>query len=482
MSIHENVVKFYNDIPSVGSRFPRFSPCALLSAAVNEAERNVQAPKALIFSGALTAISLACQGLIDVCKPNEQCVPTSLMLLSIADSGERKSTAENVFLGPIREFQCLEYKKYQESVVGWSAQVEIWKEKRKVLLKRISKSADKGIDSSEDELLLIAHEKLKPVKPKQYKIIYDDATSEALFSGLHNNLSSAGLISSEGAGILNGGALNDLSKQNSLWSGDSITVDRASVESYQISNSRLTVSVMLQESAFKEYMERRGERSRGSGLLARFLVCHPESTQGTRTISSGTMSWGRCNDFSARISELLVLNRALLDSSEKEREVVYFSKEAKERWLDVFNEIETGILAGGRFEQISDHASKLADNIARVAALLHFFEGGQGDISCEVLDFAVDVCCWYSDQFFQIFVPPPQEDIDANDLLDWLYGYFGERYGKIKKNKILQCGPNKLRKKLRLERALYVLRERRLISVVNCRGGAYVDLMYSVSL
>lgn len=96
MSIVLSAVKLHESLPRVGARFPRFVPCALPAAAVNEAE-NVQAPRALIFSGALTAISLVCQGLIDVRKPTGQCVPTSLMLLTIAGSGERKSTAENVF-------------------------------------------------------------------------------------------------------------------------------------------------------------------------------------------------------------------------------------------------------------------------------------------------------------------------------------------------------------------------------------------------
>lgn len=196
MSILLNAVKLHESLPRVGARFPRFVPCALLAAAVNEAEKNVQAPRALIFSGALTAISLACQGLIDVCKPTGQCVPTSLMLLSIAGSCERKSTAENVFLGPIREFQCLEYKKYQEAFVEWNVQLEVWKEKRKVVLKRINKNTGKGINSSEEEYILSALEKSKPVRPRQYKVVYDDATSEALFFGLYNNLPSAGLISS----------------------------------------------------------------------------------------------------------------------------------------------------------------------------------------------------------------------------------------------------------------------------------------------
>lgn len=76
----------------------------LLSAAINEAERNIQAPRGLLINAAFTAISIALQGLIDIKKPNDQKVPVSLMLLAIANSGERKSTVENVFLRSIRGF------------------------------------------------------------------------------------------------------------------------------------------------------------------------------------------------------------------------------------------------------------------------------------------------------------------------------------------------------------------------------------------
>lgn len=464
-------------LPRAGCRFPRHLPFSLLSAAVDEVENNIQAPRPLILSGALAAISLACQGLINVCKPNGQIVPASLMLLSIANSGERKTTAENIFLDPVREIQRLEYLKYQASHTEWGARMEAWKAKKSVILKRISKKSGNGIDSSGDEMLLIEHEKNKPAKPRQFKMIYDDATSEALFMGLHQSMPSAGLISSEGGGIINGAALNDLSKQNSLWSGDSITVDRASVESYDVSNARLTVSIMLQESTFKDYMDRRGEKSRGSGLWARFLVCHPQSTQGTRTISNCTMSWECCGKFTARMAEILKKNLALLDNPEKDKYIVKFSTEARERWLDAFNEIELGIRPEGRFNKIADHASKLADNIARVAALFHYFEVGEGEVSCETLDAAIDLCCWYSDQFYNIFVPPPQEDVDALELELWLQGYWNKGYRSIRKNKILQCGPSKLREKKRLDLALEALWDKGMIRFFRQGKTTYIDLI-----
>ena len=177
-----------------------------------------------------------------------------------------------------------------------------------------------GVLSEEEEQRLFDHENHRPAKPKKFKLLYDDSTSEALFSGLNKSLPTAGLISSEGGGVLSGRALNDLSKQNAIWSGDSITVDRASAESYEINGARLTVSIMAQESAFKDYMDRRGEVSRGSGLWARFLVCNPRSTQGTRFIENGTMSWEYRDKFSARLVEILQKNIALLENPDREKQ------------------------------------------------------------------------------------------------------------------------------------------------------------------
>ena len=91
----------YPPLPGREGFFPNYMPLPLLSAAVDEAQNNIKAPRPLIFSTALAAIAVAIQGLFDVRKPNGQRVPLSLMLLTIANSGERKSTVENVFLGAI---------------------------------------------------------------------------------------------------------------------------------------------------------------------------------------------------------------------------------------------------------------------------------------------------------------------------------------------------------------------------------------------
>ena len=58
----------------------------------------------------------------------------------------------------------------------------------------------------------------------------------------------------------------------------------------------------------------------------------------------------------------------------------------------------------------------------------------------------------------KLFMPPPQEEVDANELYSWLQREMTGRIN-IPKNHVRQSGPNKLRRNGRLDRALEVLRQ-----------------------
>jgi len=455
-------------LPKVNEPLPRSVPSPIIQDAVNEAENNIQAPWELTLLAAIGAIAIPIQGLFDVRKPSGQIVPISLMMLSIADSGERKSTVENVFFNPIREFQKKQSESYESQLKAWKSRSKIWAEKQKVILRQIRKLAANGCDSDVEEKRLVEHEHARPVKPKQFKMIYEDTTPEALFSGLHENLPTAGLISSEGGALLNGRALGDLSKLNAIWSGDAISVDRKTSPSFELVGARLTTSVMVQSSALNEYLNRCGDKSRGSGLWARFLVCRPESTQGSRLMKNETMSWEHCNRFAARMDELLEQNVVLLEEPDRKRQTLSFTLEASRWWLNIYNDIEYQIRERGRFDKAGDHASKLADNIARVAALVHVFERSGGEIPLSALLFAVDFCLWCSDHFYNTFVPPEQWETDADLLYNWL---LEKRKNKglrwLSKTYIRQHCPNKIREINRLNEALEVLWERKKIDFDN---------------
>lgn len=455
---------------------PFHMPSSLLQCAADEVQTNIQAPLGLILSSALTAIAVASQGLIDVRKPTGQIVPTSLMVLAIADSGERKSTVENIFLAPVREFQRQQGSVYQDQMQQWQFRHDIWKAHRKTLLKDITKKGSLGQPTQEEEQRMSTHEVAEPLRPKEFKMLYEDSTSEALFFGLYQNLPTAGLTSSEGGGVLGGRAFNDLSKMNSIWSGDAITVDRKTAQSFVLNEARLTVSIMAQVSAVSGYIARRGEETRGWGLWARFLVFHPASTQGYRVRRDTAQSWEHCGSFKQRLNELLQQNAKLLQEPAFKKDVVAFTFEASDRWLQLADAIEIDSRPGKRFESARDHASKLADNIARVAALLHHFENLEGDISLSTLNAAISYCEGCSHDFLKLFMPPAQRVMDADELDQWLSRFREDNNRLVRKNYIRQYCPNKLREKGRLDRALEVLQNAGRVFLGTMDGFAWVDV------
>ncbi|WP_417516113.1 YfjI family protein [Marinobacter sp.] len=463
-------------LPPQNVVFPYLVNAPLISSAAAEIEHNIQAPKPMIYSCIFGAISLVQQGLIDVRLPIGQVVPTSQMYLTIGDSGERKTAVESSVLAEIYRFQKRQKYEFTQNLRAWKVEHDLWRAERKAIIKSaVNKGAGEALsDLSRQQLL--EHENSEPKKPREFKIIYDDSTSEALFYGLYQNLPAAGLISSEGGGVLAGRAFNDLAKQNAIWSGDTITVDRATRESFDLVDRRLTVMLMVQNSAFEAYMDRRGEATRGSGLWARFLVSRPESTQGNRFVRNGSPAAEKQELFNSRMNELLNQVVGLLEAPESEKQVLHFSPDASNLWTDIANEIEVQIRPGGRFENAGDHASKLPNNIARLAASIHWFEGYEGDISKEVLNMAIDIGFWYSDEYLGIFLPPPRHIVDAQELRNWLDSVRMGNQRYIRKNHIRQYGPGRIRNKVRLNDALDILKMEGQVSIFTAQNVTCVDL------
>lgn len=76
-----------------------------IRAAVEEAIAVTQAPPALVASSALAAASLAVQSKYDVQRMNGLISPCSLFFITFADSGERKTTVDQMFFSPFRKFE-----------------------------------------------------------------------------------------------------------------------------------------------------------------------------------------------------------------------------------------------------------------------------------------------------------------------------------------------------------------------------------------
>ena len=121
-------------LPPPSKKIPWVNLC-LIGVAVDEVRNNIKAPEELIFSAALTSISLATQGLISVEKPTGQITPVSIFNITVADSGERKSTVYNIFMEPIREIQKQQDLVYLEKLAEWTARMCAWTARKNKIIK-----------------------------------------------------------------------------------------------------------------------------------------------------------------------------------------------------------------------------------------------------------------------------------------------------------------------------------------------------------
>jgi hypothetical protein len=310
--------------------------------------------------------------------------------------------------------------------------------------------------------VLEEHENNAPCKPKLGFIQFEDTTPEALFDELNQHDSNAGLCSSEGAILLNGKIMSKTAPLNSFWSDDDITITRKTVESFTLEGVRLTILIMVQPSAFAHYLQKTKDDVRGNGLMSRFLHCEPESNCGNRLSMGITYNCDGLELYNARLEQLL--GELAKRPANKDKLTIRLSNEAIKIWYDVSNDIEFKMGPGGVFQYAKDHASKLPENILRLAAIIHLFDESSAlDISANTLLESINLMSYFSGQFMKIFCPKPKHLVDIENLNQWFFAYTSSGVRYVKRNHILQFGPPGTRKKRDLDVVLSNLLSQRLI-------------------
>ncbi|MGQ7949564.1 DUF3987 domain-containing protein, partial [Providencia huashanensis] len=200
-------------------------PC-IIKNAINEVHQNTRAPISLIATSALGVISLACQQQIDVVRYNNLSGPTSLFFLILAESGERKSTVDKLFMEPIYQMEADLNQQYQELMISYRQDKNIFNIKKKALSKQISTEYCKNQDVSDLEAQLKELLNSEPKEPIKYKFCFNDATPAAIKDYLSKGWTSIGIMSDEAGIVFEGHALNELGFINKMWDGSSFSIAR----------------------------------------------------------------------------------------------------------------------------------------------------------------------------------------------------------------------------------------------------------------
>lgn len=430
-----------------------------------------QQPVEMIAMSALSNVSLACQGLANIARDDVLTGPISLNFLLAAESGERKTSADNAFSEAARKWEEEKMKAMESESAIARGKIDAHKYKKAGVQQAIvceSKKKNKdNIRLAQLEKTLISLEQQAPHMPIVPELFYEDATRESFTEQLAFGYPSVALLSDEG-GIIVGSY--SMSKEqstgtfaflNRLWDGKPYKRHRVTQTTCTVKDRRVTCSIMLQLSVLKQLVFGTDGQSRGTGFLARQLLSYPKSTIGGRIYKKPPLDDFHMKAFHSRITEMLNMP---LPTEGKEMYLkpptIKLSEEARIEWVRFYNEIEYHLGKFGELEMIKDFASKSADNAARIAANLQIFQCSSvpEKVSKKMMISGIEIARWHLYETRRIFgfLDVPEKINFAQMLLDWI---LEKGLNQVNSQKIAQYGPNKLRNKVVRDTAIRTLLE-----------------------
>ncbi|EMB3656783.1 TPA: DUF3987 domain-containing protein [Escherichia coli] len=427
------------------------------------------APAELITGVQLSVMSLAAQVVVVFEHSDGRRSPVSLYSIVLAESGERKTAVCNLLQKPIQDFQKKQLKNYEEKINVYEADLQSWAVLNKTITRQIRKNIEKGGDSVSEQEKLRKHYINKPTPPKRPKLLYSDATPEAIIQGLVDSIGTSGLISDEGGVIFNGRAMGNTPLFNQLWDGGGVDVERKG-HRLNIDDARLMTLIVTQKNEFNLFRKKHGARVQGNGFFARCLWSVTTSTQGIRMHQPDVhVDTSVLDKFNKRVEELLEQTLAGTTPC-----VLHFSADAERRFAQYQNEIEQRILTEkGKHDALPGILSKLPENAVRLATLMHFFYEFKGDeIDVATLNYIFMIMEYYYQQAVNILTASLSSDEeDAKRLWEWLMtGHFSTSTS-VAKSEIRRYAPYQLREVIRYNKALKYLEDIGRIYIKKYKNG-----------
>jgi hypothetical protein len=462
--------------------YPRDALSPVLRDAVAEYCQYGQQPVPIAAASALGAASLAVQGLVDVARDDGLSGPVSLDLLTVALSGERKTSSDKRFRRAIWQWQADERKRLAPDVAEAAAARDAWNAERDGIVAKIKRAAGggsgKGPPIATLKAMLADLDKTRPTPVLVPSLFIEDATPEAMALTLANGWPSTSLWSDEAGLVIGSHAMSDqtvirtMALLNRLWDATPFDRRRATSGDVTVRGRRLTVNLMAQPTVFSALVGIGDGLARGLGFLARFLLSWPTSTMGTRFYKPPPAALPALGAFDCRIRELLEeklpFEPEATDNALVPR-VMQLSAPARAAWISFFDDTERAVAPGGDAAPVGDVAAKTAEQAVRLAAVMSVVEQGVSDlISLEPMAAGCAIAGWHLGEARRILASAAGDPVtaDAINLLHWLRG----RREPTTRRDIQRFGPARLRDKSRRDAALQRLLETDHVREVNEAG------------
>ena len=451
------------------------SSLPFFAAILKQLWQHYQVDLALALSMLLGAASTALHYLIDVISPLGQRGPASLAVIVFVDTGGGKSSVMSRVMRPIYAYESVLFKLHEEKELEYKKSLDIWEAKKKILKRALGKT-----DFESDEYIkamdrLAEHESSKPQPPFLHQVIFEDATVIPFIKQLSKS-GHAAMVSAEGINILEGKLSEAISVINSGWSGENYRYARSGKTPIVISSPRVTSLIAVQKELFLKIPKASRDKMAVSGFIPRQVVFDTESMNGKRFLADRNESTEYLEMLDLRLTEILERLHTAMQTPDFKRKALTLSPEAATYWRLLMDDLERMKAEGEYYAQAGSHASRLGENVLRVAAVLHEFEGLQGPISKEVVEIATNIIEACSHDYMGVFSPAKQDLADAEELYAYFLRLLAHNQRFERKAFLRRCGPYKLREKGdRFNNALAVLINEGRVRIIYHGQTAYVD-------
>lgn len=415
-------IPLFPDLPKA-ERFPIESLSPVLSSAAAAISRKVQVPKAIAAQSVLAAAALAAQAHADVMLPYGQTRPLSLFLVTVAASGDRKSTADNEALWPIRKHEKNLKEEHERAHYEWKIACAAWNAEKKKI------EADKKLDLDQRRTVL-AEIGPEPEPPLYPFLTAPEPTIEGLVKAWISAPASLGVFSAEGGMFIGGHGMSQDNRlrtaagYSEMWDGKPIKRIRSLDGVSILDGRRLSMHLMVQHDAAMQFLA--DPLLRDQGLLSRVLVAAPESIAGTRLYRDVSPDDDAAiRAYGKRVLDILEAPWPLADGGRNELKprTLRMSADAERIWRTFYDHVEKQCGPGSALHAVQDFAAKIAEHAARIAGVLTIVgDCAAAEIGVETMRSALTLADWYVNEAVRLQSAARTDPrlVRAQQLLDWL--------------------------------------------------------------
>jgi len=341
----------------------------------------VCAPDALCGNSVLANANLAVQPHADI-ELDGRVMPVSIFLLSVADSGERKTAVDSAAGAPHDAHEAQLRQERNKALPDYQATADAYEAERQKILRdnKIARDARRA-----------ALQRLgpKPNPPPPSVRRPQEPTAEGLAHLFAQGVASLGLFSTEAGRMLSGHAmrtetrLNTLAGLSELWDGRPFNRVRRGDGATEYPGRRLCLHLAGQPVAMDTLLA--DELAQGQGFLSRCLVACPASTVGLRQyVEADVYDDGGARRYRETLATILSRPPPLRDNEvrgELNPRRLRLAPPAKSLWKAFYAHVEKNMGSGMPFAPIRGLASKGAEHALRLAGTLAL----TSDLDCEAV-------------------------------------------------------------------------------------------------